>query len=47
MCYESLSVTCSPDTPVSSTNKIDHHDITEKLLKVALNIIPAFHPNLK
>jgi len=23
-------------TPVSSTNKIDHHDITEILLKVAL-----------
>jgi hypothetical protein len=26
-------------TPVSSTNKTDHHDITEILLKVALNII--------
>jgi hypothetical protein len=25
--------------PVSSTNKIDHHDITEILLKVALNLI--------
>jgi hypothetical protein len=24
-------------TPVSSTNKTDHHDITEILLKVALN----------
>jgi hypothetical protein len=24
--------------PVSSTNKTDHHDITEILLKVALNI---------
>ena len=27
----------SPGTPVSSTNKTDHHDITEILLKVALN----------
>jgi len=26
-------------SPVSSTNKTDHHDITEILLKVALNII--------
>jgi hypothetical protein len=26
-----------PDTPISSTNKIDCHDITEMLLKVALN----------
>ena len=25
--------------PVSSTNKVDRHDITEILLKVALNII--------
>ena len=29
----------SPDTPVSSTDKTDHHDITEILLKVALNTI--------
>ena len=29
----------SPGPPVSSTNKIDHHDITEILLKVALNTI--------
>jgi hypothetical protein len=29
----------SPDPPVSSTNKTDHHDITEILLKVALNTI--------
>jgi hypothetical protein len=29
----------SPGTPVSSSNKIDHHDITEILLKVALNTI--------
>jgi hypothetical protein len=26
----------SPNTPVSSTNKTDHHDITEILLKVVL-----------
>jgi hypothetical protein len=29
----------SPGTPVASTNKTDRHDITEILLKVALNII--------
>jgi len=29
----------SPGTPVSSTNKTDHHDITEILLKVAFNTI--------
>ena len=29
----------SQDTPVSSTNKTDRHDITELLLKVALNTI--------
>jgi hypothetical protein len=29
----------SPGTPVSSTNKADCHDITEILLKVALNTI--------
>jgi hypothetical protein len=29
----------SPGPPVSSTNKIDHHDITEISLKVALNTI--------
>jgi hypothetical protein len=29
----------SLDTPVSSTNKTDGHDITEILLKVALNTI--------
>ena len=34
-----------PGTPVSSTNKTDRHDITEILLKVALNTInqPANH----
>ena len=29
----------SPGTPVSFTNKTYHHDITETLLKVALNTI--------
>ena len=29
----------SPGPPISSTNKTDHHDITEILLKVALNAI--------
>jgi hypothetical protein len=29
----------SPGTPVSSTNKTNHHNITELLLKVALNTI--------
>ena len=29
----------SPGTPFSSTNKTDHHDITEILLKVTLNTI--------
>jgi len=29
----------SQGTPVSSTSKTDHHDITEILLKVALNTI--------
>jgi hypothetical protein len=28
-----------PGTPVSSTNKTDRHEITEILLKVALNTI--------
>jgi hypothetical protein len=32
-------VIISPDTPVSSINKTDRHDITEILLKVALNTI--------
>ena len=30
----------SPGIPVSFTNKTDRHDITEILLKVALNTIP-------
>ena len=29
----------SSGTPVSSTNKTDHHDITEILLKVTLSIV--------
>ena len=32
----------SPGTPVSSTNKTDCHDITEILLKVALNSITPY-----
>jgi len=34
----------SPGTPVSSTNKIDRQDITDILLKVALNIINLTPP---
>jgi hypothetical protein len=30
---------CFPNTPVSLTNKTDHHGIIEILLKVALNTI--------
>jgi hypothetical protein len=33
-----------PGPPVSSTNKTDRHDITEILLKVALNTITHHHP---
>jgi len=33
----------SPNTPVSSTNETDSHDITEILLKVALNTINLTH----
>jgi hypothetical protein len=29
----------SPGPPASSTNKTDHHDITEILLKVVLNTV--------
>jgi len=42
-------VTClwfSPGTPVSSTNKTDCHNITEILLKVALNTINQTKPLL-
>ena len=35
----------SPVTPVSSTNKTDLHDITEILLKVALNHHKPYQPN--
>ena len=34
-----------PGTPVSFTNKTDHHDITEILLKVSLNSINQPKPN--
>jgi hypothetical protein len=35
------------DPPVSSTNKTDHHDITEILLEVILNTIkPTNQPNV-
>ena len=35
-----------PGTPDSSTNKTDHHDIIEILLKVVLNTINLNPPNL-
>ena len=35
--WSSLSVTCGRFSPGSTTNKTDRHDITEILLKVALN----------
>ena len=35
----------SPGTPVSSTDKSDRHDITEILLKVALNTINQTNQN--
>ena len=43
---QSLSVTCAgrwyfPGIPVSSTNKTDHHDLKEILLKVALDTITS------
>ena len=37
----------SPSTPVSSTNKTDRHDITEILLKVALNTTSPQNPPIK
>jgi len=37
----------SPGTPVSSTNKIYHHNITEILLKVVLNTINQTNKNIK
>jgi hypothetical protein len=36
----------SPDNLVSSANKTDRHDITEILLKVALNTISKFYKDL-
>jgi hypothetical protein len=33
----------SPDTPVSSINQTDRHDITEILLKVALSTLTLTH----
>jgi hypothetical protein len=35
----------SPGTPVSSANKTDIHDVTEILLKVALNTINQIKSN--
>jgi hypothetical protein len=35
-----------PSTPVSSTNKTDRQDITEILLKVALNTIKSNQTNV-
>ena len=37
----------SPSPPVSSTNETDRHDITEILLKVALNTINQTNKHLK
>jgi hypothetical protein len=37
----------SPGPPVSSTNKTDRHDITEILLKMALNIITQTNKQTK
>jgi hypothetical protein len=37
--FSNFSAVVFPGTPVSSTNKTDRHDITEILLKVALNTI--------
>jgi hypothetical protein len=39
VCFYPVPCRFSPDTPVSSTNKTDRHDIAEILLKVALNTI--------
>ena len=52
LCDTVLSVSAtgrwfSPSTPVSSTNKTDRHDITEILLKVALNTITPFFKVLR
>jgi len=45
LCYDESklhSMTFSPGTLVSSTNKADRHDTTEILLKVALSIITPY-----
>ena len=34
-------------SPISSINKTDRHDITEILLKVALNTITSIHANFE
>ena len=39
LCDQVCQCQFSPGTPVSSTNKTDHHDITAILLKVALKTI--------
>jgi hypothetical protein len=36
----------SPGPPVSSTNKTDHHDITEIVLKVVLSTIKQTKTNI-
>jgi hypothetical protein len=36
----------SPDTPVSSSNKADRHDITEILVNVALNTMTLTHKTI-
>ena len=41
--WKNLSVTCSRSV-VFTTNKTERHDITEILLKVALNTITLTHP---
>jgi hypothetical protein len=37
--FTTCEISTYPGTPVSSTNKTDRHDVTEILLKVALNTI--------
>jgi hypothetical protein len=37
----------TPGPPVSSTNKADRHDISEILLKVALNTITPHNPHYR
>ena len=50
--WQSLSVACDRSvvfsgTPVSSTNKTYHHDLTEIMLNVVLNTITLFNTNAK